>query len=280
MEGHGGLNRKDDTNGHDQRFRPLRPERGDALVEDESISYGFSGAEFAALIRLCGFRPEKFKSSGSKRSQYSGSYFGHMRREEYDHFSFVAKFDSHDGFYDTPGSFETNICVTHSLDLAFGMIRIKGRRGREWIIPSDLKASQQSWSTYASSLQLRKCRHVFQSLVGFSGPAIAHYSHENDAFEADDVSILDNLISSSEPVLDLGLSDDDFRTKARKVSNATHAVAAIQPWDSRPILPSYLVSAMNSILDHFFVERAGTVGVLLIISLVIKTSLRTNPFKH
>lgn len=77
------------------------------------------------------------------------------------------------------------------------------------------------------------------------------------------------------------MSDDDFRTKAREVLNATYAVAAIQPWDSRPILPSYLVSAMNSILDNFFVERADTVGVLLIISLVIKTtSLRMNPFKH
>lgn len=75
-------------------------------------------AEFAALIILCGFRPEKFNSSGSKRSHHSG-------------------FDSNDGFYDTPGSFETNICVTHSLDLAFGMIRVKGRRGREWVIPSD-----------------------------------------------------------------------------------------------------------------------------------------------
>ena len=126
---------------------------------------------------------------------------------------------------------------------------------KEWVIPSDLKASRQSWSTHASSLKRRKIRYVFQSFVGFSGPAIADYSHENDAFDADDVSILNNLISSSEPVLELGLSDDDFRTKAREVLNATYAVAAIQPYDSQPILPSYLVSTMNSILDNFFVER-------------------------
>lgn len=246
----------------DQWIRSLRPKLGDALVENGRIMYGFSAAEFAALIILCGFHPEEFRPN---RSHHSVSFFGQMRVAEYDHFSHVARFDSHHGFWDKPDSVKTraySIPVAHSLNLAFGMIRVKGRSKRAWVIPSDSEASLGGWGAYATPHQLGNIIYAFQRFVGVSGLTIAEYSQRNDAFEDDDVQVLRGLLTSSGLVSETPLSDDDLRNRAREVLNATHAIAAIQPWALLPVLPRYLVFAIESILDPFFLKKEDTVGVL------------------
>ena len=252
-------------------IRPLRPGLGDALVENGSISYGFSAAEFAALIILCGFRPKDFAPQSSR---HSTSYYGQMLVAEYGQFSQVAKFDSHHGFRDAYRSFKTDmrgIPVAHSLNLAFGMIRAKGRGGRDWIIPCEWTSlpdihrrasSTEVWSAYPLPQQLKTIQYSFERFVGTGELSIADYSQRNDAFEADDLSVMKDLLSSNGLVAETRFSDDAARTRARKILNATHAIAAIRPWALLPVLPAHMVFAFKSILDPFYTTRESTVSIL------------------
>lgn len=122
---------RQDSKGNSLRIRPLRPARGDALIENGSISYGFSAPEFAALIILCGFQPKDFSP---KRSQHSTSYYGQIQVTDYGQFSQVARFDSHHELRDAVRSFRTDmgdVPVAHCLNLAFGVIPVKGREKRD-----------------------------------------------------------------------------------------------------------------------------------------------------
>lgn len=251
--------------------RPLRPGLGDALVDNGSISYGFSAAEFAALIILCGFCARNF---APQSSQHSTSHYGQMLVAEYGQFSQIAKFDSHHGFRDTPKSFKTDMCdipIAHSLNLAFGMIRVKGRRGRDWVIPRERStlldihndvSSAEVWSAYALPQQLRTIEYSFERFVGTSELSSIDYSQRNDTFEADDVSVLDHLMYSSGFVLETKLSEDEAKVTAREVLNATHAIAAVLPWALAPVIPAHMVDALKVILDPFYKTTAFTVRVL------------------
>lgn len=251
--------------------RPLRPGLGDALFENGSISYGFSAAEFAALIILCGFRPGDFAPQSSR---HSTSYYGQMLVAEYGQFSQIAKFDSHHGFRDSSKSFKTDMCeipVAHSLNLAFGMIRVKGRGGRHWVIPrerstlldnQDDVSSAEIWSAYALPQQLKTIEYSFERFVGSGELTTIDYSQRNDAFEADDVSVLDHLIYSSGFGPHKYMSDDEAKTTAREVLNAAHAIAAILPWALAPVIPAHMVDALKMILDPFYKTAAFTVRVL------------------
>lgn len=251
--------------------RPLRPGLGDSLVDNGSISYGFSAAEFAALIILCGFRPRDF---APQSSQHSTSYYGQMLVAEYGQFSQIAKFDSHHGFRDSPKSFKMDMCeipVAHSLNLAFGMIRVKGRGGRDWVIPrerstlldiQDDVSSAEVWSAYALPQQLKTIRYSFERFVGTSELTSIDYSQRNDSFEADDVSVLDHLMYSSGFVPQVELSEDEAKATAREVLNAAHAVAAIVPWALAPVVPAHMVDALKIILDPFYKTTAFTIRVL------------------
>ena len=251
----------------DRKIRALRPGLGDALIENGSISYGFSAAEFAALIILCGFRPGDFALN---RARHSTSNFGQINVADHGQFSQIAKFDSHHGFRDSIGSFKSDMCdipIAQSLNLAFGMIRAKGRRGRAWVIPCQPDAHSKLWSNdlwgkYALPQQLQKIQYCFERFVGSSELVIANYAEQNDAFEADDALVLEGLMSASGVVLSRPISDDNFRARAREVLNASHAIAGIRPWALLPVLPVHLVAAVKYILNPFYKTRAFTVGIL------------------
>lgn len=127
--------RKRGVAGHTFWIRPLGPGLGDALIQNGSILYGFSTAEFAALIILDGFSPGGFAPQSSR---HSTSYYGQIQVADYGHFSQIARVDSHHGFRDAVRSFETDmrdVPVAHCVDLAFDIIPIRGRGERKWVIP-------------------------------------------------------------------------------------------------------------------------------------------------
>ncbi len=279
LNAHGGLRRqpaptrRHQIQGRNLWIRPLRPGLADALIENGSLSYGFSAAEFAALIIICGFRPGDF---APKRSRHSTCHYGQMLVADYGPFSQVASFQSHHGFRDASKSFETDmrdVPVAHSLNLAFGMIPTMGRGGRKWIVPCASItgipfqiSSSNGWSRYASPHQLKTIIYSFERFAGVGELEVADYSQQNDRFEADDVMVLENLMSSSGLASVTQLADGrDLRARfaiARELLNATHAIAAIQPWALIPILPKHMVVAIESILDPFYKTRELTVGVL------------------
>lgn len=197
--------RKRGVNGHTLWIRPLRPVLEDALIENGSILYGFSAAEFAALIILCGFCPGDF---APQSLGHSTSYYGQIEVADYGQFSQVAKY-SHHGFRDAAKSFRTDmrdVLIAHCLDLAFGIIPIRGRGGREWFIPHDrstgLKVqshelSTNVWSGYALPQQLISVRYSFERFAATSQLDIANYSQSNEAFDTEDIRVLQDLMSAS-----------------------------------------------------------------------------------
>ena len=248
----------------------------------EARTWGRSGRERKHLVRLfssgvCGidhplrFRPRDFAPQSSR---HSTSYYGQMRVAEYGQFSQVAKFDSHHGFRDAYKSFKTDmreVPVAHSLNLAFGMIRAQGRRGREWIIPCEWTSlpdihrrasSTEVWSAYPLPQQLKTIQYSFERFVGTGELSIADYSQRNDAFEADDVLVMEDLLSCNELITETRVSDGESRARARKILNATHAIAAIRPWALLPVVPAHMVVAIKSILDPFYTTRESTISIL------------------
>ena len=193
---------------------------------------------------------------------------------EYGQFSQVAKFDSHHGFRDAVRSFKTFMCdipVAQSLRLAFGIIGVKGRGERDWVIPREWttlpdmnndRFSTEVWSAYALPQQLKNIQYSFERFAGTGELAVADYSQRKDAFEADDVMVLKTLMSSSGCNLGRQVSGDDFRARAREFLNATHAIAAIRPWGLLPVLPAHMVVAIKLILVPSYKTRAFTVSVL------------------
>ncbi|KAF6218006.1 hypothetical protein HO133_006418 [Letharia lupina] len=281
LDAYGGLRpqlaptRKRVISGRNLWIRPLRSGLGDALVENGSISYGFSAPEFAALIILCGFRPGDFAPQSSR---HSTSFYGQMRVADYGPFSQIANFDSHHGFRDAIRSVTTgmrDVPVAHSLDLAFGMIPIEGRHGRGWVIPREWntvpdmqfhRSSTEVWSGYALPQQLKTIQYSFERFVGTGELAVADYAQRNDVFEADDVLVMENLISSSGLTSvaqwSAGKSGPRSANIARELLNATHAITAIQPWGLLPVLPEHMVVAVKLILDPFYKTREFTIRVL------------------
>ena len=264
--------RKTGIKGHNLWIRPLRPALGDALIENGSVSYGFSAAEFAALIILCGFCPGDFAPQSSRHSR---SYYGQIQIADYGQFSQVARFDSHHGFRDAVRSFKTDmrdIPVAHCLNLAFGMIPIRGRGGREWVIPRDCNTelnlqthelSTEVWSGHPLPQQLIKIRYSFERFAGISQLDVADYSQSNEAFEAEDMKVLQDLMySSGFGPASQSPNSEAFAAKAREVLNAAHAIAAIQPWALEPVLPVYMKVAIMLILDPFCKTREVTMSAL------------------
>lgn len=119
------------------------------------------------------------------------------------------------------------------------------------------------WSGYASPEQLIRVSRSFERFAGTSLIEIAYYSRSNEAYEAEDVRVVRDLMSSS------GVGDvsqlfnaKDLAAQAREVLNGTHAIAAIQPWALEPVLPAHLKSAISSILSPFYKPKEFTIRVL------------------
>ena len=226
------------------------------------------------MIILCGFNPADFASKSFKHSE---SFYGQIRVAEHSTFSQITKVDSHHRFRDAMRTFNADICdvpVAQSLNLAFGMIRVKGRHTRTWVIPCEWgpwvnvdnskpkPSSWDVWGVYASARQLQNIKYSFQRFVGTEELEAADYCQGNDAFETDDVRVLKDLTCSSGLIEIMQLSDDAPRTRARVFLNATHAIAAIQPWALLPVLPGHVVNALKIILDPFYKTREFTISIL------------------
>ena len=109
---------------------------------------------------------------------------------------------------------------------------------------------------------MKNIQYSLERFVGTGELSIADYSQRNDAFEEDDLTVLDNLIYSTESVPMTNWPHADVRAIAREVLNATHAIAAIRPWALRPVVPTHMVAAIKRILDPFYKTRNFTVDLL------------------
>ena len=251
-----------DKLGDEPLVRPLRTGLADTLVENRSVSYGFSAAEFAALIILSGFRPEDFVPGKTQRSI---SYFGQMLIADHGQFSQVARFDPHHGFRDQIKGYQTDMStmpVAQALDLALGMIRIKGRFGREWVIvPEYPESTIETWGGHPSARQMKKSQYCYERFIGMTEPFISDYAGGNIDHDFADVEALEDLLrASGNP-----FSTPDTQVspiKAREVLNIAHAIAAITPWSIHPVVPAHLASALRTILEPYYKTKVHTVRVL------------------
>ena len=244
--------------------RPLRPGLADTLVENRSVSYGFSAAEFAALIILGGFHPKDFVLG---KTCSSTSWFGKMLVAEFGQFSQVARFDPHHGFRDQIQTFRTDMhtfSVAQCMNLALGIIHIRGRYGREWIILPELPDHERTrdiWNKYPQSHQLRKIKYSFNRFVGVTNDFNSDYSHRIETNIAKDAEVLYDILNTAEKPF-VPQERPTFAVKARMTLDVAHAIAAIVPWGVHPIIPPHLASALSMVLEPFYRAREKTIQVL------------------
>lgn len=251
------------------RVRPLRLGLADMLVDNESISYGFSAAEFAALLIICGFRPSDFATTPGQFTS-STSHFGRMLLDKHGPFSQVAQFDAHHSFREQRMGCKQDLCeipVACCLRLAFGVIRTEDRCGREYIILSDseLTPGLGYWSGFPPPLQIKTIQYSFERFVGVGEIGFADYGSQRDDYDQWDVALLKKMIGGSTPHLEIfqhGNTGASYAILAREVLAIAYAVSSLQPWALLPVLPKYMVLAFQQVLESFYRTKEHTVDVL------------------
>ena len=262
----------------DAKVRLLRPGLADMLVENESVSYGFSAAEFAALLILCGFPPQDFRPtpSGFRCSVW---YFGRMLLDNHGPFSQVAQFDTHHNFRDLRIGEKAALCdvpVAPCLQLAFGMIRTPGRRNRDFIIITDSPPCLADpipiefeviklWSAYPRSQQIRNIQYAFERFIGVGEVCYADFEARHDQRDQEDVVLLKGMIGNSTPHLNVFAPVDTeakYAILARGILAVAYAIASLEPWALLPVLPTQTATAFKEILSSFYKPKEYTVEVL------------------
>lgn len=251
------------------RVRPLRPGLADILVENESISYGFSAAEFAALLIIGGFHPSDFAATPGLFTS-STSYYGRMLLDKHGPFSQVAQFDAHHGFREQRIGCKPELCeipVACCLRLAFGMIRTESRCGREYIVLSDSEPASGHgyWNSYPRPQQIKTIQYSFERFVGVGEISFADYGTQRDDYDQWDVALLKKMVGGRTPhlqVFEYGNTEVKYAMLAREVLAAAFAISSLQPWALLPVLPKHMVLAFQQVLRPFYKTREHTVDVL------------------
>jgi len=253
------------------RVRPLRLGLADILVENESISYGFSAAEFAALLIICGFHPNDFAATPGEFT-CSTSHLGRMLLEKHGPFSQVAQFDAHHSFKEQSIGSKQDLCdvpVACCLRLAFGVIRTEDRGGREFIVLSDSEPAPGhcfgNWSGYPRPQQIKTIQYSFERFVGVGEIGFAEYGNQRDDYDRWDVALLKKMVGSSEHylrVFERGDTEAKYAVLAREVLAVAFAISSLQPWGLLPVLPRHMVLAFQRVLDPFYRPKQDNVEVL------------------
>ncbi|KAK4691294.1 hypothetical protein P7C71_g5672, partial [Lecanoromycetidae sp. Uapishka_2] len=254
------------------RVRPLRPGLADILVENESVSYGFSAAEFAALLIICGFPPSDFAATPGQFTS-STSHFGRMLLDKHGPFSQVAQFDANHNFREQRMGCKQYLCevpVACCLRLAFGVIRTENRCGREFIILPDSEppSGRSYWHGYPQTQQIKNIQYSFERFVGVGEISFAEYGTQRDDYDQWDVALLKKMVGGSPQhlgvvsVFEPENTEAKYPILAREVLAVAYAISSLQPWALLPVLPKHIVIAFQQVLGPFYRKREHTVDVL------------------
>lgn len=239
---------------------PRAPDLADVVMDRGRMRYGFSAAEFTALLIICGFSPTAFSLKGTSCSV---GFLGTMRVAEYEPFAQLARFDRHLGCRKISADLEryiNPISVGRCIDYALGIVRTQMCSCHRWIIPPRggvIGASGLTlWKVRPDKTQLNNIRFNLERLVSVSGANVLKYSVEMDDRKDSHISLMNQII----PVALSGSRKCQAALQAALL--AAHALAALEPWGTLPILQQHFIRAFGPILLPFVGSRAQTTEVL------------------
>lgn len=234
---------------------PRAPDLADVVMDQGRILYGFSAAEFTALLVICGFSPTAFSLLGTS---YSIGFLGTIRLAEHEPFSQIARFDGHSGCRKISEDLERYINllpVGNCIDYALGIIRANMCSCHTWIIPPQVDLSNHPklpesmlWTARPGKIQLNSIRFNLERLVTVPGADVLKYSVEMAEREVFNISLMKQIVSIV----------DAESQESQVALLAAHALAALEPWGLLPVLQPHFVNAFRPVLLPFVGSRAQT----------------------
>ncbi|KAL8790316.1 MAG: hypothetical protein Q9213_000668 [Squamulea squamosa] len=242
------------------------PTQADVRIEDGKLEYGFSAAEFAALLIVAGLSPSVFTAKGTSSSV---GYLGTMHLANHGPLSQTAHFDPRPGnrimavelarlVYEVP--------VQAAIHVALGILKLSPRRGERQciVLPShhlpwdrvDCSNPQQfrRWIELPSADQLRGIRCNIKELALVSEGNMISYSSRSASF----IECEDRTMSELIQISGLTVSSQPYSGALL----AAYAVDALQPWALLPVAPKHFVDGFKDILGPFVAAREETLGEL------------------
>ena len=215
--------------------RAWQPVKSDVWKRDGKLMYGFSSAEFCALLIIGGCSPDHCNEPGPGNSVcYLGVYY----LADLDAFSQQAHVDPHTGRANVPpksGRHLHNVPVQGTLHLALGMLKMTPRRGdRQWLIfpnpdfVTDDEANTQvdsrpngfdAWTTLPKTVQLNRLSLNMEQFTHITIGNIFNYTTTClDDYETE-VDVMRGIAGEKAGALPL-----------HKSLIAAYAVDALVPW--------------------------------------------------
>ncbi|KAL8772939.1 MAG: hypothetical protein Q9209_001959 [Squamulea sp. 1 TL-2023] len=242
------------------------PTQADVRIKDGKLDYGFSAAEFAALLIVAGFSFDDFAAKGTSSSI---GYLGTMHLADHGPFSQIAHFDPHAGTRIMEielARLVHEVPVQAAIHLALGILKLSSRRGeRQWIVlpshhlPLDrINHSKpppfRRWKELPGADQLCETRYNIKQLALISSKDIISYSSRSASF----IEYEDRTMSELLQISGLTVSSQQFSGAIL----AAYAVDALHPWALLPVAPKYFLDGFKDILTPFVAAREETLGEL------------------
>ena len=242
-----------------------KPTQADIRKEDGRLMYGFSCAEFSALMLLGGFPPDRIGDPGISNST---CYLGTMYLADHGSFSQFAHFDPHAGCKTIKSEVRRHVHsvpVQGILHVALGILKVSPKRGgRQWIVfpthsVSLLKGGESSprayeyWTHLPKSTQLNRIRYNLEQLVNLSVGGLFNYATQSREDFDTESALMRNMV---------GQECKSGSLPFHEALLVAYALDALVPWPVLPVAPRHLVYALSMVLAPFVASREETVELL------------------
>lgn len=240
---------------------PRRPVLADIRFEEGKILYGFSSSEFAALIILCGLKPEKFSSDAAS---FDDAHLGIMHLTGHGPFTQIAHFDPHfDPWLGQKDMYESEplvyqVPVKNCINLALGLLETNDIPDPRWIVLPNLQEGvvtdtkpYRAWRACPSAAQLEIIRYNLEHFPTISGADLTEYSTRSDDSSQELLAELQMLSTAQ-----LG------NMRCSEALLAARAIRSLRIWPLRPVVPEHVFKAFREILTPFVGSRTETVSFL------------------
>ncbi|KAL2005092.1 hypothetical protein VTN00DRAFT_2942 [Thermoascus crustaceus] len=227
----------------------------DVRIEDGKLYYGFTAAEFAALLVIAGFRLTDLDVKGTSSSV---TYPGSLYLTDHGPFSQISHFDPHCGakvMHEELLRLVNPVPIRDAIHLALGVLELPAPRGgRRWVIPPIVPEERihedlASWRLLPQATQLNNIYYNLEQLVNVSASEIAAYSVTAAKIRDSERRTMTEILGREMP-------------NSQEALIAAYAIDALEPWSILPVAPRQFVYAMKKILEPYVDSREEMIDEL------------------
>lgn len=239
--------------------------QADLNVQKGRLLYGFSKAEFAALMILSGISPTQLSPNREGAAESKG-FLGQIQIAHLTPFSQVAFFDPYDRastLRDMPKDiprYTVTVPIHEAINLALSVLKVTSSRGCVLLpdqLPRDASACEPftRWGTAPSASYADAVRfHKEQMIKGQSGSEFWQHTVRPKVGEANNEAIISYMFTHF---------GSNAKIKWHEAMTAAQAIDALVPWAVLPVTSRQVSLAFQEVLSPFVGTREETVYFLV-----------------